>query len=331
MAVSNPLVSVIIPCYKLAHYLHQAIDSVVAQTYSNVEVMVINDGSPDNVGEVVSRYRGDCRVRLIEQENCGVAAARNHGIAEARGAYVQLLDADDWIDPNKLTMQVALLESDPSTGLVYCDYVLVDDETQARKNYVPTDVMGPLEPDMFDHLWVENHVGYMTVLVRREWLERAGPIKTTPIAEDYELWMRLAAMGCRVRHHPDLFGFYRQHATNSSKDGHVLDRAIAARTEIARQFPERVGRAAHLATDAWMKLVDELREWIAQRSEALLWHHEQREKLEFELAQLHAWTSEQRTALEWHATHSALLEQALVERERQIAELSPREARSKGA
>src|SRR5262249_50697164 len=103
----HPLVSVIIPCYKQARYLPEAIDSVLAQIYPNVEVIVVNDGSPDNTEAVASRY-GD-RIRYVWRPNGGISAARNTGIANMRGLYVKFLDSDDYLHPEQIAWQMEAL------------------------------------------------------------------------------------------------------------------------------------------------------------------------------------------------------------------------------
>src|ERR687898_3129642 len=95
------LVTVVIPCYNQAHFLGEAIESVLSQSYPNFEILVVDDGSPDDTSEVASRYPPQ-QVRLISQKNQGVSAARNTGIGHARGEYVVFLDADDRLLPEAL-------------------------------------------------------------------------------------------------------------------------------------------------------------------------------------------------------------------------------------
>src|SRR3954464_13524952 len=102
--MTAPLVSVVIPCYKQAQYLPEAIDSVLAQTYPAVECVVVNDGSPDDT-EAVARGYGD-RVRYVARPNGGISAARNSGSAVARGAYLKFLDADDHLHPEQVAWQM---------------------------------------------------------------------------------------------------------------------------------------------------------------------------------------------------------------------------------
>lgn len=116
--MATPLVSVIIPNYNYARFLPQAIDSALAQTYSPVEVIVVDDGSQDDSLTVLKAY--GARLRWVSQRNQGVAAARNHGVRLSQGSYLAFLDADDYWLPAKLERQLARLRQNPALGLVYC-------------------------------------------------------------------------------------------------------------------------------------------------------------------------------------------------------------------
>lgn len=119
-----PRVSAIIPNYNYAHYLARAIDSVLAQTYPHVEIVVVDDGSTDNSESVLRNYGR--RIRLLRQQNQGVAAARNHGVRQTSGELVAFLDADDLWLPLKLERQVQRFLDDPELGLVHCGMEEVD-------------------------------------------------------------------------------------------------------------------------------------------------------------------------------------------------------------
>ena len=112
---SPPLVTVVIPCYNQAHFLGEAIESVLSQSYRNFEVIVVDDGSTDNTSEVASRYEG---VRLVRQENRGLSGARNRGMREAKGEYVVFLDADDRLLPGALEAGLRCFEAHPECAFV---------------------------------------------------------------------------------------------------------------------------------------------------------------------------------------------------------------------
>src|SRR5215208_7256201 len=115
-ADSRPLVSVVIPCYNQAHFLGEAIESVLAQSHPNFEIIVVDDGSPDDTSEVAEHYP---EVRLVRQENQGLSAARNAGLARSEGEYVVFLDADDRLLPEALKTGVECLEAHPECAYVY--------------------------------------------------------------------------------------------------------------------------------------------------------------------------------------------------------------------
>ncbi|MBD3561856.1 glycosyltransferase family 2 protein, partial [Planktothrix sp. FACHB-1355] len=115
--LNHPKVSVVIPAYNAMRYLPATLDSVFNQTYTDLEILIIDDGSKDETVEWVAQIT-DPRVQLISQQNKGVSEARNAGIANARGEYIALLDADDLWEPTKLEKQVRCLEDNPAVGLV---------------------------------------------------------------------------------------------------------------------------------------------------------------------------------------------------------------------
>ena len=121
---SSPKVSVVIPCYNQAHFLTEAVESVVEQTFTDWECLIVNDGSPDNTSEVsrklIERYPGK-RIKLLEKPNGGLADARNYGIAWAQGKYILPLDSDDMIHPDMLSKTVHFLDNNPSIAIVYTD------------------------------------------------------------------------------------------------------------------------------------------------------------------------------------------------------------------
>ncbi len=189
-----PLVSVVIPVYNGEAFVGQAIESVLAQTWPHLELIVVNDGSTDGSAEVIGRYRD--RLVLVEQSNQGVAAARNAGMQRAKGDFVALLDQDDWWRPEKLARQVPLLAANPRVGLVH---TAVDHYDQTRQQWV-----GPLNPQAkperlvgqcFRQLLLDNQIYNSTVLLRRAALEQVGlcdlSIRGNTV-QDYDLWLRIA-------------------------------------------------------------------------------------------------------------------------------------------
>src|SRR5215207_9859205 len=200
------LVSVVIPCYNQAHFLGEAIESVLCQGYTNVEVVVVDDGSTDNASEVASRYAG-AGVRLIRQENRGRSAARNRGLDETQGKYVVFLDSDDRLLPEALEVGVKDLEAHPACAFVF-----------GRTSVVGTGGSSPMT-DYYGELLRGNYIGTPgAAMFRRSVFDSVGGFDTTlHAAEDYELYLRVASE-FPIHKHGELVLDYRQHGANTSRD-----------------------------------------------------------------------------------------------------------------
>ena len=124
----DPLVSIIIPSWNTAAYVGEAVDSALAQTYPNIEIIVVDDGSTDNTKELLQPYADAGKIHYVYQANKGLAGARNTGIRMAKGEYIAFLDDDDEWLPAKLDRQVAFLDADHSVSMVFCKEWLMDAE-----------------------------------------------------------------------------------------------------------------------------------------------------------------------------------------------------------
>ena len=155
---NRPLVSVIIPCYNSAQFVRDALDSALAQTYDPVEIIVVNDGSTDDLENALAPYRQNARIKMVSQENRGLSAARNRGIQESRGAYLKFLDADDWLAPNALAKQVAAFQNDEALGLVYCDLIRTDAAGNVLDDYSVANTRTLLNGDILPSLLVGGYL-----------------------------------------------------------------------------------------------------------------------------------------------------------------------------
>ncbi len=191
-----PAVSVLTPAFDVARFIGAALDSVLAQTTRDWEMVVVDDGSQDGTAAVVSSRR-DPRIRLIRQENAGVSAARNRAIAAARGEAILFLDADDWLAPDALARLSAALHAAPEAVGAYGAFAFVaedagpGDPPSRRKT-------GPFPGgDILGRLLVENlfaNGGHL--LLRLDAVKRAGPfLSHVRYGEDWEYWIRLALQG----------------------------------------------------------------------------------------------------------------------------------------
>ncbi len=205
----SPLVSVVIPTYNGAHFLAETVESVLAQTYPNLEVLVVDDGSTDATPAIAASYGP--RVRYVRQANAGTAAARNRGVAEAYGEYVALLDHDDLWLPHKLERQLPAFAADPSVGVAFAGIEFFRTETgEVTAQYFPGTELGP--HDLLAH----RVLPIQTVVFRRSALDAVGPFDVRLRGtDDWDMGIRLSArfriVGvpetlARVRLHPDQQG-----------------------------------------------------------------------------------------------------------------------------
>ena len=187
--IKLPTVSVIIPVYNRAHLLHRSLDSVVAQTFKDIEILIIDDCSRDNPYSVIEEY-SDSRIRYVRQnENQGVAAARNRGLREAKGVFVAFLDDDDEWFPEKLSRQVELFQqSPPEVGLIYTGVETVMDEGHSE-------IQLPAErANVYRKLLVKNCIhGGSSTMMRRNIITNVGFYDENLLAiEDYDYWLRIS-------------------------------------------------------------------------------------------------------------------------------------------
>ncbi len=209
-----PKVSVIIPTYQYAQFVGQAIESVLAQTYKDFEVIVVDDGSTDNTSEVLAGFRNQISV-IHHQENRGLSAARNTGIRASKGQYVAFLDADDAWLPDKLRLQVKLLDQSPDVGLVFSDMTYFGERYGSKKRAFQE--VSPSSGKVFKDLFVKHFIPMPTVIVRKRCFEKVGLFdeSLTPCA-DHDMWLRIAKF-FKVDYVDAPLAKYRLHQRNMSK------------------------------------------------------------------------------------------------------------------
>lgn len=189
-----PRVSVVIPTYNNAQFVTQAVGSVLAQTYADFEVIVVDDGSVDSTQAVLASYSD--RINCIYQENKGPAAARNTGLLASQGDYLLFLDSDDLVPPNKLELQIPLLEVRPDFGLVYSGWQYINEDGTQVLGEVRPNKQGRLLKELLRRSLVLSTTGVATV--RRECFERVGLFDESLSlmgSEDADMWLRLARAG----------------------------------------------------------------------------------------------------------------------------------------
>lgn len=193
-----PKVSVIIPVYNCAEFINDAVESVLVQTYKDYEIIIVDDGSTDNLRERLELFAD--KIRYIHQENKGHSCARNTGIKQARGEFIAFLDADDIWLPDKLKLQIAVFRANPKIGLVHADICRFSGEDKegctapARKNF-PDEFIQRHSGNIFDTFFCrEIFISCLTVIVKKECFDRVGFFDENLARlgfEDSDMWLRI--------------------------------------------------------------------------------------------------------------------------------------------
>lgn len=246
-----PLVSVITPCYQQGHFLAEAIESVLGQSYPAVEMVVVNDGSYDNTAVVAAEYRG--RIKYISQPNSGLPAARNTGIRAADGRYLLFLDADDLLHPDAISWLVDTCEGAPNR-VVQMGFRSFSTDCGMGNDWVPTDER------LLPQLLHRNSAPPLVFLVPKEEVVRLGGFEQAVPdlfgCEDWDLWVRLALEGIECRIVKRVGGYYRNYPGSMStklakmEQGRieVLARAAAqirARPELLAKWGDHIDGMLH--------------------------------------------------------------------------------------
>lgn len=272
---SAPKVTVLMPVYNRADYVGEAIGSVLAQTYSDFELLVIDDASSDGSAEVVEGF-ADPRLRLVRNDaNLGGAKIRNRGLALARGTYVAMLDSDDRAEPRRLSRQVAFLDAHPSYALIGANKRSLGGMRSLGQGLKRR----PLSPaDVRARLLFRNCIAHTSIMGRTAILRDYGYDDYFPVAQDFELFVRLAETHA-IANLPDVLVRYRRHAGQASRRREevaerqlvILDRQLArlgldyTADDVHRHFLLARPRSWHQpnADDvAWAEA------WLARLSEA---------------------------------------------------------------
>ena len=271
-----PLVSVIIPAYNAAQYIERTLGSVLTQTHSNLEVIVVDDGSQDATPEIVQRWAAqDSRVRLVQQTNGGVAIARNTGIAQAQGEFVAPVDADDiWYTTNLEQQVQRLIEAGPKAGVCYGWSLDIDANDTPNGGFRADTIEGRVYRSMLCHNFLGNA---SSTVIRRTALEAIGGYDTSlkqrqaQGCEDWDLYLRLAEKYEYCVAPAFLIG-YRKTDAAMSGDYRQMGRSQALMLEAVRQsHPEIPGFLHRLSRSSFYMYLARQSELSNQPRETLHW------------------------------------------------------------
>lgn len=222
--VNTPLVTVLMPVYNADLYLKEAVESILAQSYSHFELLIINDGSVDGSVNIIKSFT-DERVHLVENEtNLGLIATLNKGFDLAKGKYIARMDADDVALPNRLKEQVVYLEKNEEVGVYGCGYVDLKHEQEGKQTVFLSD-----HDALKSVLFFNSCMGHPTVMFRTELL-RANELKYNPEfkhAEDYEFWVRTIEL-TKFSNSPKVLLQYRIHDKQVSTTEAAAQKVVAA-------------------------------------------------------------------------------------------------------
>jgi glycosyltransferase involved in cell wall biosynthesis len=230
----RPTVSVVIATYNHGRFLSAAIASVLAGTFADFEIIVVDDGSSDDTAEVIFPYLADRRLRYYRKAHQGLSAARNLGIRFAQAPLLAFLDADDLWLPEKLEKQLALFRRDPGLGVVYARRLLIDEEGEPIDCQDPQLYRGHILPEIFRR----NFVCFSSAVVRAAVFRKVGLFdEELPLAMDYDFWLR-AAREFRFDYvDRPLIKYRTGHASLSQR----IEERLAMVDGIMRRFLDRQG------------------------------------------------------------------------------------------
>ena len=242
----QPLISVITPAYNAAKYIARSIESVIHQSFTDWELIIVDDGSTDNTKSIAQSYcELDSRIKYVFQENGKQGKARNTGLALARGTFLAFLDADDVWLPEKLSVQTRQMQSSKadlifSNSFIFSKNEEIEGDTkQLEKCNVATGLYRS-EAGVSSFL-ARNHISILTVLVKKNAILKAGGFtedRAIQNAEDYHLWLKLLMEGFTFFGFEDVLAAYRKHEESvSDKSGANLEQVIQAKLNLVKIYP----------------------------------------------------------------------------------------------
>ncbi len=250
----HPTVSIVIPTYNRENIICKAIDSALSQTFKNLEIIIIDDGSTDRTKTVLEKY--GARLHYFYQENRGISGARNTGINRCSGDYVAFLDSDDYWLPEKLEKQIALFQKHPEYGMVACQCASIGPDGEFRQKNRPGK-SGSVLLDLFK----KNFIRTSSAVIKKDCFLKAGLFdETLKECEEYDLWLRIAAC-CDVGFINEPLAVYTDNPKGASTDSlrgrlyrlQVLEKDYLKQTVPDRLYRKRIADTCHYIGRHWAK------------------------------------------------------------------------------
>ncbi|MBV9385098.1 MAG: glycosyltransferase family 2 protein [Chroococcidiopsidaceae cyanobacterium CP_BM_ER_R8_30] len=264
-ASNSPLVSVIIATYNQEHYIGKAIQSVLCQSFTNLECLVVDDGSSDNTS-AVGRYfmSKDQRVKYFYKENGGVCSSRNFGIEHAQGEWIQFLDGDDWLHPDKIRFQLDFVKNCDSDGVVlYCDQERVYEAEGRSEIFYEYDASS--KEKMLEKLLAPWGLQCGGFLLKKTVAKQAMFDTTLNFCEDCKFELDLLMQGITFIHTPIVGSFYRIHQSNTSTFSSIADSTSKIKDSYIRYLQIVQQQYGNLRQTCQQRLVDFLKRTLEQK------------------------------------------------------------------
>ena len=234
-----PLVTVMIPCYNHEKFIKESIQSVIDQTYSRLELIVIDDGSKDNSIQIIEEMRLACEQRFehfqfIFRENRGLSRTLNQGLSLARGEYFSIVASDDIMLPEKTAIQVDVFKKDSLITAVFGAHQYIDDES-----HVVSVKKAVYREFNFQEIFYHQHdIPASSQMIKIDLLREIGGYNENTKVEDWDLWLRLTEVGAKLVYIPDIIVGYRMHDSNLSKDKSLMFDEVF---NIVQRYKDRKG------------------------------------------------------------------------------------------
>ena len=259
----KPIISIVIPCYNLGRYLHEAVESVLKQSYQEFEIIILDDGSTDDFTSWLLKNFDRPKTVVIRQLNAGLAATRNRGIARASGRYICCLDPDDRLRPEFFAEAVGVLEREPEVGLVSGFFEMFDERDDTFR-------YGSCEfPDLLAY-----NQAIEPAIFRRDVCEKAGGYCETFSAsgiEDWDLWISFIELGYRAHVIPEIVWEYRIRPDQMSTKMYEADRWGRIFCELVQRHPQSYAKYAPAVLAKQASRWAELRAWANECQSATAW------------------------------------------------------------
>lgn len=226
---SVPKISVLLPVYNAERFIDEAIKSILEQTYTNFELLILNDGSTDNTSALIESYRLDSRIQVIEHENMGLVGTLNKGLSLAKGLYIARMDADDIAHHTRFEKQIDYLENNPEVAVLGTAINLIDEDGL----FIRT-ICHPSRPKLDSAMLSGNFLAHPTAMIRACALESISGYRNAFLqAEDYDLWLRLKSQGYILDNLKEVLLDYRQTTGGISFSNRTTQDIVARAAKMA--------------------------------------------------------------------------------------------------